>query len=155
MVLGVKMMKWILLPLSIALAFTSFGGSAQALKREHLWQLDRTNICRSCDLTDAPLRGGNLRGADLTGSNLTRADLRDANLVRTTLTGATLAGTDLRGADLTGATIDTIQVVIRSARLDETTILPNGLTRSGIRPPPRKPRNVSLSPNQKPQRQRG
>lgn len=75
------------------------------------------------DRSGADLRGANLRGAYLIGADLTGADLRMADL-----TGSDLRGADLSSADLTGS-LFLIQSQLDSAKGDDKTVLPPGLTR--------------------------
>ena len=98
-----------------------------------------TNVCKYCDLTDAPLGGRDMRGADFQNANLSGAvmakanmgerpmekrtlvtNFEDANLRRTDFTGANLhmanfTNAYLREANLTGA--DLSDSVLNSANM--------------------------------------
>ena len=86
------------------------------------------------DLRRAFIRRTTLDGADLRGANLREADLTNASARFTDFTGAILDRTILRGADLTGAILTPNQ--LRTAIVDETTRLPDGLA-GEWRPPAR------------------
>ncbi len=103
-------------------------GTAYAFDQGDLDELNLTNQCRECnlsdadlsgwalskaDLSDAQLSGANLAHTDLSGANLSRADLSyaypsaadlsNANLSDANLIGAYLFETNLSGANLSGA----------------------------------------------------
>ncbi|MBP2355509.1 hypothetical protein JOF29_006619 [Kribbella aluminosa] len=83
---------------------------------------------RGADLIGARLRQAELSKANLRGAYLIGADLREADLRQADLIGADLRDADLRGADLTGALFLT-QSQVNAARGDQSTKLPNALTR--------------------------
>jgi len=94
--------------------------------------LSRAHL-RGANLSGTELRGADLRGADLSGAKLGGrelggANLSGANLSRAHLNGADLSGVDLRGAYLGGVT-DVTQRQLAAARIDEKTVLPDGLVR--------------------------
>jgi hypothetical protein len=70
-------------------------------------------------LRGAILSGANLDAAALNGVNLAGAKMHFVSLKGAFLVGANLAGADLHNSNLQGAHL-------RDARLDETTILPDG-----------------------------
>jgi uncharacterized protein YjbI with pentapeptide repeats len=75
-------------------------------------------------LAEARLDGAVLRWADFDGGNFVDASLRGANLLRASLRGANLVRADLRGALLDEANL--LGAVLDLARLDESTVLPDG-----------------------------
>jgi len=82
-----------------------FTGAVFAFNPNHMKQLDKTNNCPGCDLSNANLAnldmyGANLTGANLSGANLTDASFNDANLTDANLKGANLKGTNFAGAKL-------------------------------------------------------
>jgi uncharacterized protein YjbI with pentapeptide repeats len=79
------------------------------------------------DLHGAFLRRTDLSRANLTRANLARADFTNAIFRGADFKDAILDGTVLRGADLTDAT-NLTSSQLRKAILDETTILPEGLS---------------------------
>lgn len=87
-----------------------FTGQALAFNAEHVKQLNDTNKCQGCDLSQANLAGidlygANLQGANLSGANLTGTVFADANLIEANLTGATTnKNTSFSGAKLSNAT---------------------------------------------------
>lgn len=83
---------------------------------------------RGADLIGKNLRRHDLRGADLRGSYLIGADLRGSRLTRTDLIGADLRGAAVGGADLS-QTLFLTQMQVNAARGDDTTALPEGLSR--------------------------
>jgi uncharacterized protein YjbI with pentapeptide repeats len=119
----------------ILVCFLLVGATAFGFNKDHLKQLQDTNKCQGCDLSNANLSGAslrgawlgmaNLRGTDLSGADLRRlqarsvkldgaklnnADFRDADLYFATMSKANLEGADLRGAylgnaDLRGANL--------------------------------------------------
>lgn len=105
--------------------------------------LTRANL-RGVDLSGACLRRTNLAGADLEGALLVTASLQGANLANANLRGAHLRGADMRGASVEGAVFEDAdlrharlsdasgftQVQCDSARTDEVTALPIGITRN-------------------------
>ena len=78
--------------------FSSWG---EAFSPTQLAQLQLTNVCPGCDLSNANLAGSNLTDAKLSGANLNNADLSGANLTRADLTNANLTNADLSGATWT------------------------------------------------------
>lgn len=113
----------------------------------------RTDL-RYAHLTFANAYGANFSNARMFGANLHGANLGNANLRNADLRGANLEGADLRGADLTGARISDDALAL--ARIDNTTILPDGSKGStdqipGVgspnlgRPVPRKPIPLSMA----------
>jgi len=82
-------------------------------------QLDLHNT----NLQDANLAGAQLLHANLTGAQLQDAFLGGAQLLHANLTGAQLQGVDLRKAQ------NLTQEQINTACVDETTTLPEGLTK--------------------------
>ncbi|MFE7570625.1 pentapeptide repeat-containing protein [Streptomyces sp. NPDC057539] len=91
----------------------------------------------NANLTNAVLAGVNLSDASLVDANLAGASLSNVDLSGANLSGANLSGldfssvdlydADLRGADLTDAR-NLAKVQVNSARTDETTQLPPGLS---------------------------
>lgn len=94
---------------------------------------------READLRETKLNQSYLSDADLTSAGLAQADLQAANLFRACLAGANLEDADLqeanledadlRGANLKGARLVNAKLVRTGwgdAKLDETTILPDG-----------------------------
>jgi hypothetical protein len=80
-------------------------------------------------LRDAILIRANLRGASLFGTILSIADLFGANLKESRLSMVNFGGAYLGRADLTGV-IGLTHEQLKSARIDETTILPDYLKKS-------------------------
>jgi uncharacterized protein YjbI with pentapeptide repeats len=76
---------------------------------------------RRTDLSSARLKRANLRGADFSNAIFRGADFESA----------ALDGTILKGADLTGAR-NLTEAQLSSAILDETTILPDGISLADI-----------------------
>lgn len=68
-----------------------------------------TNVCKYCDLTDAPLGGRDMRGADFQNANLSGAVLVKANLGERPMEKRTLVSNfedaNLRRADFSGANL--------------------------------------------------
>jgi hypothetical protein len=136
-------------------------------ERERTWRIDLHQATLSgANLNDVNLRGAtlynawllraNLNNASLDGANLGNAQVHDADLSDATLRGADFFGavlknTDLRGADLTGATLrrtnlsgadlrttkGLTQEQLNVACVDDSTRLPDGLTRPAPCPWPR------------------
>jgi len=75
-------MKLLILTLALILPL-----SVGAFDPEHLEQLEETNKCPKCDLSNA-----NLEGASLWRANLERANLKEANLAYVSLQRANLQG---------------------------------------------------------------
>ncbi|MFJ9021647.1 pentapeptide repeat-containing protein [Streptomyces sp. NPDC102259] len=75
----------------------------------------------------ASLHNAHLEGARLQEVNLKHAALRRAHLQGADITGARLAKADLRGADLTGVVGAELKQ-LKKARIDESTILPDGFS---------------------------
>jgi uncharacterized protein YjbI with pentapeptide repeats len=82
----------------------------------------------AADLTGAQLQDANLAGAQLLHANLTGAQLQGAFLGDTQLPRANLTGAQLQGVDLRKAQ-NLTQEQINTACVDETTTLPEGLTK--------------------------
>jgi uncharacterized protein YjbI with pentapeptide repeats len=84
------------------------------------------------DLHGAFLRRTDLSRANLTRANLARADFTNAIFRDADFKDAVLDGTVLKGADLTGAKNLTVSQ-LRTAILDEATVLPAGLSLQDVR----------------------
>jgi len=105
-----------LLPLALAAACAVWPWAVAAFDAGKMEDFKTTNVCKYCDLTDAPLGGRDMRGADfqnanlsgavLTKANLSGADLGDAVLLNANMKGAVLAGANLKGAKMDGAKLD-------------------------------------------------
>jgi len=120
----------------------SFAATANAYSTEALLSVAVNKKCVNCDLRGATFTEFSENIIDLSNSNMTKAyfsntsliktnltnvNLSKANLVSTDLTGANLTNAILTGANLTGAkgvTLKSLQGF--NAKMDETTILPNG-----------------------------
>ena len=98
-----------LLPLALVAASAVLPWAAAAFDAGKMEDFKTTNVCKYCDLTDAPLGGRDMRGADFQNANLSGAVLSKANLgerpmeKRTLVTNfedANLRRTDLSGANL-------------------------------------------------------
>ena len=96
--------------------------------------LAHANLHRAT-LTSAFLYRANLTDATLDDANLAKADLSHAKLTDATLDDATLTEANLSGVDLTKA-VGLRQSQLDSARGDEHTRLPAGLTRPTTWPAP-------------------
>lgn len=83
------------------------------------------------DVQGAFLRRTNLSNANLEGANLQGADFSNALLRGANLKDASLEGTILKGADLSGARNVTLSQ-LRRAILDESTLLPEGISREEL-----------------------
>jgi uncharacterized protein YjbI with pentapeptide repeats len=109
------------------------------LWRADLWQANLTGAnfraahLEGANLESALLRRANVKGADLKGADLKRANLEEANLRAAYLAGLNLEGANLRNTNLRNTdlrqTRDVTQEQIDQAIGDETTQLPQGLTR--------------------------
>ncbi|MSQ66155.1 MAG: pentapeptide repeat-containing protein [Limnohabitans sp.] len=97
------------LPLVLAAVCAALPWAAGAFDAGKMEDFKTTNVCKYCDLTDAPLGGRDMRGADFQNANLSGAVLVKANLgerpmeKRTLVTNfedANLRRTDLSGANL-------------------------------------------------------
>jgi len=86
----------------------------------------------SLDLRGAFVRRTSLRKANLTNANLRGADCTGVDFSGANFAGAVLEGTILREANLTGALNLTIEQ-LRSAVIDEATVLPDYISRSALR----------------------
>jgi len=68
-----------------------------------------TNVCKYCDLTDAPMAGRDMRGADFQNANLSGAVMSLANMGERPMEKRTLLtnfeDANLRRADLSGANL--------------------------------------------------
>jgi uncharacterized protein YjbI with pentapeptide repeats len=94
----IMLLQWVFL------AGVSFG-----FDNTHLQQLNDTNKCRKCDLSNANLSnldmyGADLVGANLTGANLSESSFNDANLTDANLEGANIKDTNFAGAKLYNTT---------------------------------------------------
>jgi len=59
-----------LLPLALAAACTVWPWAVGAFDASKMEDFKTTNVCKYCDLTDAPLSGRDMRGADFQNANL-------------------------------------------------------------------------------------
>ena len=80
-------MKLLILTLDLILPL-----SVGAFDPEHLEQLEETNKCPKCDLSNANLEGASLWRANLERANLKEANLKEANLAYVSLQRANLQG---------------------------------------------------------------
>ena len=62
---------------SIAWAWPFQAGAFDATKFD---DFKTTNVCKYCDLTDAPMSGRDMRGADFQNANLSGAKMDKANM---------------------------------------------------------------------------
>jgi len=116
-----------LLPMVLVASCCIWPWAAGAFDAGKMEDFKTTNVCKYCDLSDAPLGGRDMRGADFQNANLSGAvmaksnlaerpmekrtlvtNFEDANLRRTDLSGANLhlanfTNAYLREANLTGA----------------------------------------------------
>lgn len=83
-----------------ALVIMLVASTTEAANPKHIRQLQQTNSCVGCDLSNADLRQFNLSGA-----NLSNANLSGANLSKTNLSGANLSAANFARANLTGANL--------------------------------------------------
>ena len=95
-VLNRLMRAWLL-----CLAWPWQAGAFDANKME---DFKTTNVCKYCDLTDAPLSGRDMRGADFQNANLSGALLDKANLSERPLEKRTLV-TNFEDANLRKANL--------------------------------------------------
>jgi uncharacterized protein YjbI with pentapeptide repeats len=83
--------------------------SAGAFDATKLEDFKTTNVCKYCDLTDAPMSGRDMRGADFQNANLSGAVLSRANLGERPMEKRTLVtnfeDANLRRADFSGANL--------------------------------------------------
>jgi hypothetical protein len=83
--------------------------SAGAFDAGKMEDFKTTNVCKYCDLTDAPLGGRDMRGADFQNANLSGAVLVKANLGERPMEKRTLVSNfedaNLRRADFSGANL--------------------------------------------------
>jgi hypothetical protein len=98
-------MKLKILALATLLAPFWLAASASAQNPDHIKQLQLTNKCPYCDLSNANLKEFKLTNADLKGANLFGANLSNANLEGAILISSNLAGVNLSGANLSRAKI--------------------------------------------------
>lgn len=98
-----------LLPLLVATACAFWPWAAGAFDAGKMEDFKTTNVCKYCDLTDAPLGGRDMRGADFQNANLSGAVLAKANLGERPMEKRTLVSNfedaNLRRADLSGANL--------------------------------------------------
>jgi hypothetical protein len=128
-----------IVPILLAVGVVFWPWAAGAFDAGKMEDFKTTNVCKYCDLSDAPLGGRDMRGADFQNANLSGAVLvkanmgerpmekrtlvtnfEDANLRRTDFTGANLhmanfTNAYLREANLTGA--DLSDSVLNSANM--------------------------------------
>lgn len=97
---------------------TNFEGAKLRTTNLTKAEMSNTNL-KNATLANAKMQGAKLNLADLQDANLFSADLRNARL-----NGANLCGAKLKFAQLEGAQIAPSRFGL--ARLDETTILPDG-----------------------------
>lgn len=98
-------LRW--LTLSAALSVASW--SAWAFDATKLEDFKTTNVCKYCDLTDAPMSGRDMRGADFQNANLSGAVLSKSNMGERPMEKRTLVtnfeDANLRRADFSGANL--------------------------------------------------
>jgi len=98
-----------LLPLALAAACAVWPWAVAAFDAGKMEDFKTTNVCKYCDLTDAPLGGRDMRGADFQNANLSGAVLTKANLSERPMEKRTLVtnfeDANLRRTDLSGANL--------------------------------------------------
>jgi uncharacterized protein YjbI with pentapeptide repeats len=91
---------------SFLLAWPLAAGAFDAAKFE---DFKTTNVCKYCDLSDAPMAGRDMRGADFQNANLSGAVMSLANMGERPMEKRTLLtnfeDANLRRADLSGANL--------------------------------------------------
>jgi hypothetical protein len=97
------------LPLVLAAGLSVWPWCAGAFDATKMEDFKTTNVCKYCDLTDAPLGGRDMRGADFQNANLSGASLAKANLGERPMEKRTLVtnfeDANLRRSDLSGANL--------------------------------------------------
>ena len=97
------------LPLVLAAGLTVWPWAAGAFDAGKMDDFKTTNVCKYCDLTQAPLGGRDMRGADFQNANLSGAVLVKANMGERPMEKRTLVtnfeDANLRRADLSGANL--------------------------------------------------
>jgi hypothetical protein len=93
----------------VAVVCAAWPWAAGAFDAGKMEDFKTTNVCKYCDLTDAPLGGRDMRGADFQNANLSGAVLVKANLSERPMEKRTLVtnfeDANLRRADFSGANL--------------------------------------------------
>jgi hypothetical protein len=96
-------------PAVLLAGFAALPWTAGAFDAAKMEDFKTTNVCKYCDLTDAPLGGRDMRGADFQNANLSGAVLAKANMGERPMEKRTLLtnfeDANLRRADFTGANL--------------------------------------------------
>ena len=108
-VVVVNKAQWVNGSVAVSVAFALWPWTAVAFDAGKMEDFKTTNVCKYCDLTDAPLGGRDMRGADFQNANLSGAVLSKANLGERPMEKRTLVtnfeDANLRRADFSGANL--------------------------------------------------